>query len=190
MIRLIKGVVELVDNSFVLVDVNGVGYKIVSNTSLLAKLRIGESVKLFTYTYVKEDLLELYGFPTHTDLKLFEAIITVSGIGPKTALGIFSLGSGNEISQAIFEGNVTFFTGVPRLGKKNAQKLIIELRGKLGSLEELDISQDSSDSQELLTALQSFGFTTAESYKAIKTIKQNDLSLNEKMKIALKSLGK
>lgn len=190
MIRLLKGNIELIDSSFIIVDVQGVGYKVTVDKSVISKLHKGNAIEIFTYTHVKEDLLELYGFMNHSDLKLFEDMIGVSGIGPKTALGIFSLGTGANIINAIIDGNTNYFANVPRLGKKNAQKLIIELRTKLGNKEELDISSDQSSDQELLMSLKSLGFSPQEIGKAIKNITQDNLSLSEKVKLALKNLGK
>ena len=90
MIGFLKGKVELLKRPFVIVDVNGVGYKVLVPETIYAKLSLGESLKIFTYTYVREDALDLFGFLEAEDLGLFESLLTVSGIGPKTALNIFS----------------------------------------------------------------------------------------------------
>ena len=128
MIGSLNGKIELLDRPFVIVDISGVGYRVLIADSIYTKLTIGEKIKLFTFTYVREDALELFGFLTIEDLKIFENLITVSGIGPKTALNIFSFGGRKEIIEAIIKGDVDFFTSVPRLGTKNAQKIIIELK--------------------------------------------------------------
>lgn len=191
MIGSLKGVVDIIDNSSVIIDVNGVGYKATAANSLLSKLRVGESVKLFTYTHVREDVLDLYGFLDLLDLKLFESLISVSGVGPKTALGVFSVGTQKEIINAIVNGNADFFTSVPRLGKKNAQKIIIELKNKLGSDTEFDINGNSwGDNKEILDALKNFGFSANEIREAIKNIKAEGATIEEKIKLTLKQLGK
>src|SRR5438309_1479711 len=160
MIRLLKGVIELQDGQHLLIDVNGVGYHVYATQDLLSRSAIGDSVKVFTYTHVREDLLELYGFGALEDLKLFEQLLNVSGIGPKTAIGIFAVGTRERIMNAIATNDVSFFSSVPRLGKKNAQKLIIELKNKLGSLEELEMGSVASQADgEVVEALKSFGFT-------------------------------
>src|SRR6266699_2898003 len=122
MIRLLKGIIELQDGPHLLIDVNGVGYHVYATQDVLARSKTGDAIKLFTYTHVREDLLELYGFAALEDLKLFESFLTVSGIGPKTAVGIFTIGSREKILNALATADVNFFTAVPRLGKKNAQK--------------------------------------------------------------------
>ncbi len=91
MIRLLKGIIELQDGQHLLIDVNGVGYQVYATQDLLSRSSVGEKVKVFTYTHVREDVLELYGFPSLEDLKLFESFLTVSGIGPKQQLGFLLL---------------------------------------------------------------------------------------------------
>jgi Holliday junction DNA helicase RuvA len=191
MIGSLDGKVELRDGATLLVNVNGVGYKISVTSEVLEKTKAGESIKVYTYTYVKEDALELFGFYSFEDLKLFEKIIAISGIGPKTALNIFSVGTREGIVEAIIKGDVDFFTSVPRLGRKNAQKLIIELKSKLGSLEELDLSETSDgESGEVVTALKSFGFTTKEAQEALRAVGKDAETTEKKIMLALKYLGK
>lgn len=190
MIASLIGIVELRNDPFLVINVNGVGYKVLASNDVLAKVTIGEQIKVFTYTHVREDLLELYGFSKPEDLKLFEYLIGVSGVGPKTAVGIFSIGTGSEIASAIITGNVDFFTSVPRLGKKNAQKIIIELKNKLGSIEDLDLSSTTGkDNEEVIIALKALGFSAREAGEAIRNIKSIG-STEEKIREALKYLGK
>lgn len=191
MIGLLKGKIEILQRPFVIIDVNGVGYKVLVSESVYSKLFAGGKIKIFTYTYVREDALELFGFSEIEDLSLFESLITVSGIGPKTALNIFSFGERKDIIEAIVKGDVSFFTSVPRLGTKNAQKIIIELKNKMGATSDLDLSgKDFIENAEAVQALKNFGFSVSEAQKAMREIKTQGLSLDEKVKMALKSLGK
>jgi len=191
MIGFLKGSVELLDRPYVLLDVNGVGYRVLVSESVLSKLSKDDKVKLFTYTYVREDALELFGFWEIEDLKLFESLISVSGVGPKTALNIFSVGPRSEIVNAIVKGDATFFTSVPRLGTKNAQRIIIDLRNKMGDGDVLDLSgKDLVENVEVVEALKGFGFSEKEAQKAIREIGSSGLSLDEKIKLALKNLGR
>lgn len=191
MIGLVKGTVEIKDSPHIVVDVNGIGYRILVSNNIFSKLVVGEKTKLYTHTHVREDALDLYGFPTIEELKLFESLIGVSGVGPKTAISVFSIGGKDEIAQAIIKGDVSFFTEVPRLGKKNAQKIIIELKNKLGSLEDLDLSgSDLEENREVIAVLKNLGFTPQEAKEALKNIGEKDLSIEEKVRIALKHLGK
>jgi len=191
MIGTLKGLVEYREDPFLIVDVNGVGYKVVVPVSVLSKINsLGESIKLFTHTHVREDVLELYGFTDPLDLKVFAMLISVSGVGCRTALGIFSVGSRQEIVQAISKGDVSFFTAVPRLGKKNGQKIIIELKNKLGGEGELDLSGQSEEMEEVIVALTSFGFTPQEARLAIRKLDGAGENIAEKVRLALKQLGK
>src|SRR5258705_8114589 len=188
MIGSLQGVIEYQEASNVIIVVNGVGYKVLIPTTI--SVSVGDTIKLFTHTHVREDLLELYGFVEPQDLKLFEYLISVSGVGCKTAIGIFSFGSRKDIVNAIIANDVTFFTSVPRLGKKNAQKIIIELKNKLGGQEDLDLSQDDSESNEVILALKGLGFTPVEARNALKSLNGKGETVSEKVRLALKSLGK
>lgn len=191
MIGFLKGKIEILQRPFVLIDVNGVGYKVLVSESVYKKLTTNEKIKIFTYTYVREDALDFFGFLELEDLALFENLITVSGIGPKTALNIFSFGERKDIIEAIIKGDVSFFTSVPRLGTKNAQKIIIELKNKMGSDKQIDLSgKDFAENTEVIEALKGFGFTIAESQKALREIKGENLSLDQKIKMALKLIGR
>lgn len=189
MIASLKGIVESIDFSYVIIDVNGVGYKVLLPNNLLSKLIIGNKVKFFIYSHIREDIFDLYGFLEQEELKLFEYLISVSGVGPKTALGIFTVGNKEMIVKAISTADLDFFTGVPRLGKKNAQKIIIELKGKLGSVADLDLS-DHYESDQVIVALKNFGFTPYEAREAIKAIKGKAETTEDKIRMALKYLGK
>lgn len=191
MIALLKGIVELRNDPYLIIDVNGVGYKVYAVHSVLSRIVVGERIKLHIYSHIRDDIFDLYGFAEPEDLRLFEYFISVSGIGPKTAIGIFMVGSRSDIIKAVINGDVTFFTAVPRLGKKNAQKLIIELKGKLGSTQDFDINASAGEeTDEVVAALKTFGFSTGEAVAAIRSIKQEGLTTGEKIRLALKSLGK
>lgn len=190
MIGLLKGTVDTIRPTYVLVDTGTVGYKVLANVTILSKLKTGDSVKLYTYTYVREDALELFGFENPDDLSLFELLITISGVGPKTALGIFAKGSHVQIKNAILSQDVEFFSGIPRLGRKNAQKIIIELRGKLGDSSALLDLGELDEEKEISTALKDFGFKPDEIKETLKKIRGTEGSVEQKLKLALKQLAK
>ena len=190
MIATLRGTVEYRNDPYLVIEVNGVGYKVYATTNVLSTSAPSSTIKVFIYTHVKEDALDLYGFATQNELKLFELLLSVSGIGPKTAVGVFSVGSASEIITAVQNGNVDFFTTVPRLGKKNAQKLIIELKNKLGGTVDLDLSEGDTNSTDIISALKSFGFSDTEARGAIKSIDSTVTTDEEKIKLALKYLGR
>lgn len=189
MVGALNGSIIIRDDPFLIIDVAGVGYHVHASQDVLSSIPKDNKIKVFTYTHVREDILELYGFSKYSDLKLFESLINVSGVGPKTAIGIFAIGSSDQIKQAIFDGNVSFFTSVPRLGSKNAQKIIIELKNKVGG-GELDLSDNVNGSRnEVSAALRVFGFTPSEINEAVRNI-DGSKSIEEQIKLALKYLGK
>ena len=118
-------------------------------------------------------------------------LLSVSGVGPKTAMSIFSKGQSKDIVTAIASADTDFFTAVPRLGRKNAQKIIIELKNKVGGSKDIDLKGlDDKESQEILSALKTFGFTTGEIKESLKSITDKNISTDKKIKLALQFLGK
>lgn len=191
MIALLTGTIALRSDPYLIVDVHGVGYKVLVSNTVLSKAILHETITLFTYTHVREDTLELYGFTEPEDMRLFEYLISVSGVGCKTALGVFSVGTRSAIIKAIVAGDVSFFTAVPRLGKKNAQKLIIELKSKFGSKEDLDLTTgDNEEEDEAVMALRNFGFSTQEALSAIRAVSGEAKTTSDTVRLALKYLGK
>lgn len=170
--------------------VGGVGYVIFPPLKLLARIHQGDSLTLYIHTHVREDNLSLFGFATLEELELFELLLSVSGIGPKTALTVVDRGV-DHVRQAVAAADVSFFTMIPRLGTKNAQKVIIELKSKFGSLAELDLSDSAAgETQELVETLTTVGFSKAEALSALKALPSHAVTVEEKVRAALKLLGK
>lgn len=191
MIAYLEGQVKWKGLNCLILVTQGVGYKIFLPARVLANVVPEQTFSVYTYTYVREDALALYGFSSPDELSLYELFLTVSGVGPKTALSIFSVATAEKIKHAIVTGDVEFFAAIPRLGKKNAQKIIIDLRTKLGSLEDLDISDDSrSVQQEAIEALKGFGFSIPEAREALRVQQDDVREVSEKVRLALKYLGK
>lgn len=174
----------------IILMVGGVGYCVHVPPSLMNKLTIGDSHTMFIHTHVREDSLDLYGFFGQDELDLFNLLLTVSGIGPRTALAIIDRGV-PLLHKAIAKGDVDFFTTIPRLGKKNAQKIIIELKSKLGSIEDLDLSEDSSgQTEQILDALLAMGFARKEAIVAIKKLTPNEQTIEAQIRKSLQFLAK
>lgn len=190
MIGVLEGNVRLKKlDSFILM-VGGIGYVIFPPVQLLAQVHQGDDLTLYTHTHVREDALSLFGFATTEELELFELLLTVSGIGPKTALSVVDRGV-VHVRQAVVAADVDFFTTIPRLGRKNAQKVIIELKSKLGSLSELDLSGSiTGETQELIEMLTVVGFSKAEAQSALKALPSHAVTIEDKIREALKLLGK
>lgn len=192
MIGFLEGKIIIRDDPHLVIDVGGIGYMVTVSKKVLAKgAGNGQKLKVFTYTHVRDDAIELFGFEAPEDLKLFKHLISVSGVGPKTAMNIFSIGDRSQIISAIATADTSFFTGVPRLGRKNAQKIIIELKNKFGGIGEIDLSgEDMSENEDIITALKGFGFASKEIHDAIRAVKKEGQKITETIKLALKYLGK
>jgi len=201
MISYIKGeLVELTENAIVL-DHDGMGFLIMMPASILAKLpAIGSELKVHTYLYVKEDALDLYGFLTKDDLKVFKLLITVSGIGPKGALAILSTMSPDDLRFAVLAGDSKTISKAPGIGSKTAQKLIIELKDKLKIEDVLDGGADGgyepqSDmgdtaAAEAVMALTALGYSSADATRAVRQVDGGaDMDSEALLKAALKKLA-
>ena len=190
MIAYLEGQVKFKAINYLIILTHGVGYKVYVPADINSAMALSQNLSLYIHTHVKDDALDLYGFKDAENLAIFELFLSVSGIGPKTAVSIFSVGKIDRIKEAIIKGDVTFFSSVPRLGKKNAQKIIIELRSKLGSLGELDLAAESGESKEITDALKSFGFSATEARESLKSIREFEGTTSDKIRQALKFLGK
>lgn len=189
MIGYLSGTVKAKINDSVILLVNGVGYLVSIPASSLNKLTADQLLDLYIYTHVKEEALDLYGFKTPEELELFKIVLGVSGIGPKTALAVVDKGV-EEVRNALMKADSGFFITVPRLGQKGAQRMIIELKNKIGSVANLDLSGQSSETQEVIDALESMGYSKQESLKAVKGMPTSQESIEQKITYALRQLGK
>jgi len=189
MIGALKGTAYVIKKNPVIFFAGDVGYNVHITDRLAKTLIPNKTTLLFIHTHVREDALDLYGFISQEELTFFELLLTVPGIGPKTALLVLNLGT-TAIQKAIQTSDVDFFTGIPRLGKKNAQKIIIELKNKLGSIKDLDLRDESlSETKQLTDALLSMGFVRDEIREVVKKLPEKSTSLEEKLRDALKLLG-
>jgi Holliday junction DNA helicase RuvA len=186
MIGSIKGKVTLKTDKFILIETNGVGYKISISPDTLSKIENRHAeVFLFIHTHVREDAFDLYGFLEHKELEFFEMLINVSGIGPRSALTILGIASLETLRKAISTGDISYLTKISGIGKKTAEKIIIELRDKVG-----ENTGGSSLQEELdaLEALKSLGYSQNEAREALKKV-SIELDTNKKIREALKILG-
>lgn len=173
--------------SQVVVVTGGVGYLVHLGNGLLSQLsnQTNAQISLHIYTHVKEDRLELYGFARLEDLELFKLLVAISGVGPKTAQNLIDAGS-ERLIEAVRQAQTSFFTSVPRVGKKLAQKIIIELKSKLGSLQELNLSTLSPKAQDVMDALLGLGFDEQLIMQSMATLDIEALDLQ----VAIKSIIK
>lgn len=184
MIGFLKGTIQFKEIQTFIIDVHDVGYQVAVPAFLAQETKAGDKVKLFIYTHVREDEISLFGFSNQEEKQIFLHLISVSGIGPKLALNILSSSNGAaNILKAIQNAKVEFFENIKGVGKKSAQRIIVDLKTKIGSLKELDFAAEAD--RDLIEALKGLGFGQEEIKKAIAGINP-ELSLEEKLKLALK----
>lgn len=187
MIGKLTGVVSNNHNP-IIVDVHDVGYLVNITDTLAQNIKIGMPHTFYIHTHVRDDALDLYGFFDTQELSLFKLLLSVSGIGPKTALSIVGHGA-RAVEGAVQKSDVDFFTAIPRLGKKNAQKIIIELKNKLGGINDLDLSGTvESETKQIMEALLSMGFKRHEIVEALKKIDNTQMPIEQKIKQIIKLL--
>jgi Holliday junction DNA helicase RuvA len=188
MIAGIKGTIEAIGNNFVIIDVGGVSFQIFLPTSTLSHLgAIGQQVRLHTHLHVREDNLTLYGFGSSRELALFETVTTVKGIGPKLGLALLSAMDVDQLTSAIAAGDAALITGVPGIGKKTSERIVLELKDKVSSqwMASQGI-QNVQDSSDLMEALLSLGYSASEAAKAVASLPNSVDDLEERLKLALK----
>ena len=201
MISYIRGELVAVEKEKVIIDVGGVGYGIFMPESSMGLLpQMGNEVKLYTYLNVREDAMQLFGFLTRDDLEIFKLLIGVSGIGPKGGLSILSKLTADDLRFAIMSGDSKAISAAPGIGKKTAEKVIIELKDKLDIEQILNpsdsetksaIKMDSSANEvqsEAVQALVALGYGSTESLKAVNKVNSENMTVEEVLKQALKNL--
>ena len=189
MIGHLEGEVHAVRAGFVIVNAGGVGYKVAATKETLAGLRPEKKASLCTYLAVRENALDLYGFAEESELRVFELLLTVSGIGPKSALAILDVASVQTLRSAISQGNTTYLTNVSGIGKKTAEKIVLELKDKIGLGDEDGVQALRGD-EEALSAMRALGYTQNEAREALRKVPQTIQGTNERLREALKLLGK
>ena len=190
MIGYLKGQIISKGQNYLVAATAGVGYRVFVPANLLIGAKLGQAAEFFIHTYVREDQISLYGFSSPDELELFELLISVSGVGPKMALSILSSTTPTHIRSAIASGEAVVFTKVSGVGKKTAERLIIELREKIGEASggglNIKASQDFSES---LDALVSLGYSRQEAREALNKVPKDLTDSGKIVSAALRVLG-
>ena len=183
--------------NYVVIDNNGIGYKIFMSQTAIEKLPyVGENQKVYTYYYVREDNISLYGFLSNEELRMFELLLSVSGIGAKSAIQILSNITPSSFALAVITNDISAIVKIPGIGKKTAERMILELKDKLKTEQAINkdnkieqaIIEDNKDN-EAISALQVLGYTRKEIEKALEKIELQNLSVEEIIRKALNVLG-
>ena len=200
MFHYISGVAAELLPGMAVIDCGGVGFQVNTSAYTLSQLRAGEKVKLYTFVYIREDTFEIYGFSGKIEKHCFEMLLGVSGVGPKAALAILSVNTPEGLVMAIVTGNEKAITAAPGVGKKIAQRVILELKDKMAketesgaipaaAMQTVPVS-DRSKLGDASAALAVLGYSTPEINAALKQVPIDELSLEEIIKAALKQMMK
>ncbi len=185
MIGFLSGNVHSTNSSSLILDVKGVGYKVLAPLPVVVSVTTGSPLSLFIHTHVREDHITLYGFKDENDLFLFEKLTTVSGIGPKSALAMLSVHSPSSLADAIERSDAEALSHTPGVGKKTAEKIILELKGKLSHL----IGKEMNDTTlEVRMALEALGYSSKEIHDALKDLNTDNKTTSTIIKEALHQL--
>ena len=189
MIARIEGIIVHITEKFVIIDVGGVGYKLYITPESINLVVLGEHSIFWVHTAVRENSLDLYGFKNTNEMSFYELLLDVSGIGPRSALSILGIAPIETLKRAIATGDTAYLNKVSGIGKKTAEKIIIELRDKLKEYNTEGEPGLLRDENDILEALKSLGYSQNEAREALKQVPATTLGTNARIKEALRFLG-
>ena len=189
MISRLTGKIVEKTSKYVVVETSGIGYKVYSTPQILLELVRGEMAEIQTHLIVRENALDLYGFLSTNELNFFELLIGISGIGPKGALGVLSVASVEMLNSAISSGDTSYLTKVSGIGKKSAEKIILELKDKIEVLEDKEQTGRLKEEAEAIEALKTLGYKHSEARDALKGVSSKIMGVSERVREALRILG-
>lgn len=191
MISFLRGQIIHKANNYFILETNNIGYQIFASENFLNSVKAGEEKEIFTYHQIKEDASDLYGFNSVEDLELFEMLISVSGVGPKSALGVINIATSDDIKDSIIRGDANLLTKVSGIGKKTAERLVLELKNKvmrLGGGKISPLNSSISLGSDEIDALVSLGYSIAEARDALNNIDSEIQDSSLRVKAALKKM--
>jgi len=188
MIYSIKGKITHLKSGCLVIETNGLSYQIFATNFLIKNLEEKQEIKLLTYLEVRENAMELYGFEDETHLEYFKKLRSISGIGPKSAMNLLSLVRLSDLEEAILNEKVDILTKISGIGKKTAQRIILELKGKITKINKGSLKQSEDDSF-LIDALVNMGYTIIQARETIKEIPLDVQGIKKRLKQALKILS-
>ena len=192
MIAYLRGKIQNKGQGYIILNIRDVGYKIFVNTVQYSELGIGQEAEFYVYQNVREDALDLFGFASLEQLEMFELLLTISGVGPKSALGVLAIGSVEDLKEAIARGDSEVLTKVSGIGKKTAERMVLELRDKVGGLNISSVpgARGMSVSGEEIDALIALGYSMMQARDALRQVDSKIKDSGGRIKEALKFLGK
>jgi len=195
MIASINGIIKLNREGFLIIEAGGIGYKVFVPNSIAGNIRVGDEIFLYIYHHITESSQSLYGFNTYDEQEFFELLLTISGIGPKVALNVLNAATLSDIREAVIANNPDILTNISGIGKKTAERIVLELKNKITIGDVRPVGTKSADlgataNLDIYQALIQLGYNAVEARTAIKMIPDNVSDPDKKLKEALKNLGR
>lgn len=194
MISFLNGKILNKGQSYVIIRVGDIGYKVFINPVFYADLDIGQGIEVYTHQHVREDALDLFGFKSLEELELFELLLSVSGVGPKSALGVLTIAGVEDIKESIARGDSTLLTKVSGIGRRTAERVVLELREKILKMEVYGKQVVRGDgimaNADEIDALMALGYSMTQARDALSQVDASIKDSGERIKQALKKLGK
>ena len=191
MLAFLRGKVKNKAQNFIILDVRDVGYKVQVSKTTYMELEIGQEVEFYIHHHVREDTLSLFGFYSLAQLEMFELLLSISGVGPKSALGVLSAGSLEDIKDSLARGDSSLLTKVSGIGKKTAERMVLELRDKVGSLAtggSPSSNQGMTGGGEEIDALMALGYSLLQAREALRAVDPSIKNSGERIRAALKQM--
>ena len=192
MISFLRGKIINKSANFIIMEVNNIGYQIFGGNNFLNDLRLGADTEIYTHHHVREEANDLYGFKTAEELELFELLLTVSGVGPKSALGVLSIASAGDIKEAIVRDDASLLTKVSGIGKKTAERVVLELKTKIirTGVSSAIINSAATVGGDEIDALMSLGYSLSDARAALNALDPELKDSGDRVKAALKRMAK
>lgn len=192
MLAFIKGIIKAKGHGFLIIETNGLGYQVFVNAAVYADFALGQTVELYLHHHVREDADELYGFRSFAALEFFKLLISISGVGPKSALGVLAMADINELKASIAAGDPSLLTKVSGIGKKTAERIVLELRSKVDALAPVSGSMGgpAGAHSDEIDALISLGYSLQQAREALHNVDPAITESGERIRAALRGLGK
>lgn len=190
MISYLSGRIIHKEEKSVILLTNGIGYNVFLGVNFLSKISNTDEIEVFTYLHRREDILNLYGFEKKDDLDFFNQLISVSGVGPKSAMHLIDSIGATDVQQAIVNNNIDTLTRAPGLGKKGAERIVVELKNKVSIKSNNRCGGDNTENEDVINALVGLGYSLGDSSQVVLSLSPDVSGVDNKIKEALKNLSK
>jgi len=191
MIAYLEGKILNKNNNYLIIKVEGIGYKVFVNNTIFAESSNGVEVSFYIHQHISETAQDLYGFNTMDDLQLFDILLSVSGVGPKSALGVLDVASGDDIKEAILSENPDLLTKVSGIGKRTAERIVVELKTKIAKISQgLNLNGVGGTNSDEIDALMVLGYSMQQAREALRQVDKEIKDSGERIKAALKVMGR